>query len=64
MFHSIREAAGKDVEPIYREDRPGDIRDSLADISLAKELIGYDPEFGIDEGLAITTEWFKKEFVD
>ncbi len=64
LFHSIREAAGKDVEPIYREDRPGDIRDSLADISLAKELIGYDPEFGIDEGLAITTEWFKKEFVD
>lgn len=64
LFQSIKEASGNDVEPIYREDRPGDIRDSLANISLAKELIGYNPEFGIEAGLKITTEWFKKEFVD
>ncbi|PCI94189.1 MAG: LPS biosynthesis protein WbpP [Flavobacteriales bacterium] len=64
LFQSIRAAVGNDVEPIYREERPGDVKDSLADISLAKELIGYNPEFGIDEGLKITTEWFKKEFVN
>ncbi len=64
LFHSIKDASGNDVEPIYREERPGDVRDSLADISLAQELIGYNPEFGIEEGLKITTDWFKKEFVD
>jgi UDP-N-acetylglucosamine 4-epimerase len=63
LFESIRKALGNDVAPIYREERVGDIKDSLANISLAKDLIGYDPEFGIDEGLKITTEWFSKEFV-
>jgi len=62
LFTSIKDAVGSDVQAIYREDRPGDVKDSLADISLAQELIGYNPEFGIDAGLAITTEWFKKEF--
>tara|TARA_B100000809_G_C15108752_1_gene519751 strand:- start:639 stop:1628 length:990 start_codon:yes stop_codon:yes gene_type:complete len=62
LFISIRDAVGNDVQPIYREDRPGDVRDSLANISLAKELIGYNPEFGIDDGIAITIDWFKKEF--
>ena len=64
LIYSIKSVVGNNVEPIYREDRPGDVRDSLANISLAKNLIGYNPEFGIDEGLKITTEWFKKEFVD
>ena len=64
LFNSIKDASGNDVAPIYREERPGDIRDSLANISLAQELIGYNPEFGIEEGLKITTAWFKKEFID
>lgn len=64
LFKSIRDASGNDVEAIYREERPGDVRDSLADISLASKLIDYNPEFGIDEGIAITLDWFKKEFVN
>jgi UDP-N-acetylglucosamine 4-epimerase len=64
LFTSIRDAVGNDVQAIYREDRPGDVRDSLANISLAQDLIGYNPEFGIVEGLKITTKWFKKEFLD
>jgi len=64
LFNSIKKVVGNDVQPIYREDRPGDVKDSLADISLAQDLIGYNPEFGIDDGLAITTEWFKKEFLN
>ena len=59
LFYSIRNIIGNDVQPIYRADRPGDVRDSLADISLAKKLIDYNPEFGIDEGLKITIDWFK-----
>lgn len=63
LFNSIRNIVGNDVKPIYREERPGDVRDSLANISLAQELIGYNPKFGIDKGLEITIDWFRKEFV-
>lgn len=64
LFHKIRAAVGNDVEAIYREERPGDVKDSLADISLAKDLIDYNPVFSIDDGLKITVDWFAKEFVN
>jgi len=64
LFNSIRTIVGNDVKPIYREERAGDVRDSLADISLAKKLIDYNPEFSIQKGLEITIDWFKKEFVN
>lgn len=64
LFYIIKDIAGNNVEPIYREDRPGDVRDSLADISLAKELIDYNPEISIKDGLIITMDWFQKEFVN
>ncbi len=63
LFYKIRDAAGSDVEAKYREDRPGDVKDSLADISLAKELTGFDPAFSIDDGLKVTIEWFKKVYI-
>ena len=43
LFFKIRAVVGNDIEPIYREDRPGDVKDSLADISLAKKLIDFNP---------------------
>lgn len=64
LFFAIRNTVGNDVKPKYREERPGDVRDSLANISLAEELIGYDPEYNMDEGLKITIDWFKKEFIN
>ncbi|MBL4593089.1 MAG: SDR family oxidoreductase [Flavobacteriales bacterium] len=64
LFESIRKAVGNDVKPIYRDERPGDVKDSLADISLAKELINYNPQVKLDEGLSITIDWFQKEFVN
>ncbi|MCB0402397.1 MAG: SDR family oxidoreductase [Flavobacteriales bacterium] len=64
LFQTINELSGNDIKPVYREERPGDVRDSLADISLARELIGYNPEVGIHEGLKITMEWFRKEFIE
>jgi nucleoside-diphosphate-sugar epimerase len=39
------------MNPIYADPRPGDIRDSVADISQAKELLGYGPEVGVEKGL-------------
>lgn len=64
LFFKIRDVVGNDVEPIYREERPGDVKDSLADISLAKKLIDFNPEFSLEDGLAVTIDWFKKEFIN
>ncbi len=54
---------GRDVSPTYAGERPGDIRHSLADISLARELLGYQPVVGLEEGLARTVEWYRQELV-
>lgn len=51
--------AGKRVSPRFEPGRAGDVRDSLADISLARDLIGYDPKIPFAEGLARTFDWFK-----
>ena len=65
LFFKIRNIVGNNVEPIYREARLGDVKDSLAAINLAQELIDYHPSFSIDEGLKITIDWFKhKVLVD
>jgi UDP-glucose 4-epimerase len=47
---------GKTVEAEYHEPRSGDVRDSLADIQLARHLLGYNPTIGFAEGLAHTLE--------
>jgi UDP-N-acetylglucosamine 4-epimerase len=49
-------------EPIHREERAGDIRDSLADISLASELLGYNPTRKFAEGLKETILYFEKKY--
>ena len=56
----LKNLTGSSITPTYREDRPGDVRDSLADISKARTSIGYDPQIKIEEGLKYTLEWFKK----
>ena len=47
------------LKPIHREPREGDIRNSLADISLAKNLLGYEPTTKFETGLVKTIEYFK-----
>jgi UDP-N-acetylglucosamine 4-epimerase len=59
LFNILKEEAGSDVVPEYGPDRAGDIRDSLADISKAGRLLGYNPRIRIREGLKQTLEWFK-----
>jgi nucleoside-diphosphate-sugar epimerase len=48
-----------DLTPRFEPSRPGDVRHSLADISKAQELIGYDPQVGLDEGLVRTVDWYR-----
>jgi len=54
------ELLGVPVNAEYREPRPGDVRDSLADISLARRLLGYNPTVSFQEGLARTLEAMRK----
>lgn len=46
------------VDPIYKEFREGDVRHSQADISKARDLLGYEPTHSVSQGLAVTSEWF------
>jgi UDP-N-acetylglucosamine 4-epimerase len=65
LFTILKEEAGSDISPEYGPDRAGDIRDSLADISKAQRLLGYEPQIRIKEGLQITLDWFRnnQEFI-
>ncbi|MGB6687617.1 MAG: SDR family oxidoreductase [Terracidiphilus sp.] len=58
-FKILRELTGYTGEPAYALQRSGDIRDSLADIALAGELLGYHPVVDLREGLRRTVEWYK-----
>src|SRR5947209_6725674 len=61
VLHLAGELLGVTPDVEYREPRPGDVRDSLADISLAQRLLGYKPTIGFGEGLALTLDTLCKE---
>jgi UDP-N-acetylglucosamine 4-epimerase len=50
----------KDIAPIYRDFRAGDVRHSLADISKARNLLGYAPTHRVGEGLQVAMNWYLK----
>ena len=58
-FEILSELTGYKGKPAYAEPRSGDIRHSLADIGLARELLGYAPLVDFREGIRRTTEWYK-----
>ena len=58
-FRILRELTGYSGEPAYAEGRSGDIRDSLADIHIAEELLGYRPVVDFREGLRRTVDWYR-----
>lgn len=61
LFETLRSIAGVDgLQPLYREARIGDVRNSLADISKAKKLFGYNPSVKVVEGLTITYNLWQK----
>lgn len=62
MYQSICDLLGKNIKAIHREPRAGDIRDSLADISKAKSLLGYLPTHNFNQGLPLTIDYFKRIF--
>jgi nucleoside-diphosphate-sugar epimerase len=59
LFETTRALVGASVEPVYGPPRAGDVRDSQADISKAKRLLGYEPIVSFEEGLRRTLEWYR-----
>lgn len=60
IYYGLTEALGLDVEPNFGPDRPGDIKHSNADISKAKQLLGYDPDWSFDRGIKAAIEWYRE----
>jgi nucleoside-diphosphate-sugar epimerase len=59
LFEEMRRLVGVDITPGYAEARRGDIRDSQADITKARELLGYEPTVTFEEGLSKTVDWYR-----
>ncbi len=59
IYKCLSEALGVNIEPIYGPNRAGDIKHSNADISKAKELLGYAPEWSFERGIKEAIEWYK-----
>ncbi|MBE6648420.1 MAG: SDR family oxidoreductase [Ruminococcaceae bacterium] len=59
VYESLCNALEKDIKPIFGPDRVGDIKHSNADISKAKKLLGYAPEYDFDRGIREAIEWYK-----
>lgn len=63
IYYTLTAALGKDIEPVFGPDRQGDIKHSNADISKAKELLGYDPEYSFADGIKLAIDWYKENLV-
>jgi len=61
LLSEVKELTGKnDVQADYLPPRAGDVLHSLADISRAREFLGFEPRVGLKEGLQLTIDWWKK----
>jgi nucleoside-diphosphate-sugar epimerase len=59
VFNKVKKLTGHpDAQPEYAPSRTGDVRDSLADLGLARSLLGYNPQVGLEEGLRLTIDWW------
>lgn len=60
IYYHLCKALGKDVEPNFGPPRKGDVRDSNADITKARELLGYNPEYDFEKGIVLAIDWYKE----
>lgn len=56
----INDLMGKNIKPVYKPPRPGDVKHSLADISLAQQLIGFAPAIQFRQGLEMSIDWYRE----
>lgn len=62
ILHKLQQLLNTDVQAIYTDVRPGDVKHSLADIERAKRLLGYEPLVKFDNGLEKAIQWYKENF--
>jgi len=60
LYNKLCELMGKNITPNFGPDRAGDIKHSNADISKAKELLGYEPDYDFDSGIELTIDWYRE----
>ena len=60
IYYGLTKALGVDIEPNFGPDRKGDIKHSNADISKARKLLGYDPDYSFEDGIALAIDWYKE----
>jgi UDP-N-acetylglucosamine/UDP-N-acetyl-alpha-D-glucosaminouronate 4-epimerase len=63
LFTTIRNLVDARVHPIYAAPRRGDVKDSQADISKARRILGYEPIVSFEDGLARTVSWYRDSHV-
>lgn len=62
LFNLLKRITGSSLTASYREERKGDVKNSLADISKARAVLGYSPAVNVESGLRQTVEWFGNHF--
>lgn len=60
IYYGLTKALNVDIEPVFGPDRPGDIKHSNADISKARALLGYDPDWDFQRGIAEAIAWYRE----
>lgn len=60
LYNILAEAIDSRVEPIFGPPRAGDIQHSNADISKARELLGYDPDYDFESGIKLAIDWYRQ----
>lgn len=60
VYYALTAALGKEIKPVFGPDRAGDIKHSNADISKARELLNYDPEWDFERGIKSAIDWYVK----
>ncbi len=61
LFTVLKKEAGSSIDPVYGPERKGDVKHSIADISKAQSLLGYEVKISVEEGLQKTFQWYKEQ---
>lgn len=63
IIEIINDTVAKNIEPVYSDPRPGDVKHSLADISAAERLIGFRPIVPFKKGIQLTIDWYRENLL-
>ena len=60
IYYQLTKALGKEIEPVFGLERAGDIKHSNADISKARAMLGYDPDYSFESGIRLAIDWYRE----